>query len=195
MFHLETGHYEVCIEFQSESPSFIYQPRDGCISIPVGISPHKLFKQSSRALLIALASAIVLFFILGLVVQWAKEKRRKELQENENQLPSPSSRKPSVISLKQQQDDLINKIFQQNIDQTRSSRMQQWAHNRAHRHSIAIEEQDFERPILLRKWGKNSLISTDPSSNMIHTISGKEHQQISPRKNSFHLSLPEQHAF
>jgi hypothetical protein len=197
MFNLDTGEYEVCIEFQSDSPHFIYQPRDGCISILIGRSFYQSFEQSSTPLLIALASGIVIFFILGLVVQSVK-KRRGRIQNDENQ-----SQSLSAISLKQQREHLIKSFFRRYIDQPRASRMHQWARNRAFRHLISTEEPEFDRPNLLRRWSRHLIPSisrhrmsnSEPvlTANIIRTISVNEDHQISPRKVSFHLSPPEEY--
>jgi len=77
IFNLDSGRYEVCIEFQSNFSIFIYRPRDGCIQIQIGQSSQVSSKQNQTPLLIILATGIVLFFILGLIVQWAKSKRKK----------------------------------------------------------------------------------------------------------------------
>ena len=215
MLNLDTGEYEVCIEFKSDSPAFVYQPRDGCIIIEVGTSRHS-FKQSLTPLLIALASGIVIFFILGLVVQWGKNKRQKRLQDEMNEPRRRSSSVFSATALKQQRDRLIQNFVQRYIDEPRSSRMHQWALNRAFRHRIDTPEQElFERPNFFRKWSRNLLLSGDQSppsrprrssnshsqipvfapvqtTNNIFTLSGREHQQAAPRKFSFHLSPPEE---
>jgi len=214
MFNLDSGYYEVCIEFQTNSSPFIYQLRDGCISIEVGKSSHESFTQSPTPLMIALASSIAGFFILGLVVQWGKGKRQKKLQDDVKKPQSPSSTIISSISLKEKHDRLIRNFFHRHLDQPRPSRMRQWARNRAFRHRISVQEQEFEIPKSLQKWNQYFSTSTHESSqpqfqieiisddeipsgipnlttNNIYTISEKEHDQISSRKVSFHLSPSE----
>jgi hypothetical protein len=215
IFNLDSGQYEVCIEFQSNATAFIYQPRDGCIPIRIGKSLQDSFKQSSTPLLIALASGIVLFFILGLVVQRFKAKRRKQYQDEDK----PRSRSSSIlssISLRQQRDRLARILFHRHIDQPRNSTMRQWARIRAFRHRTLTQEQEFERPKSLRRWSKRLFTSPDQSSqprsraetisqnripssepilttNNIYTIFGKEDYQIPSRKVSFHLLPTEEY--
>jgi hypothetical protein len=149
MFNLGTGEYEVCVEFQSDFPQFIYQPRDGCISIVIGHVIHHIFEQNSTPLLIILAITIVIFFVLGLVVQSVKKKRQKRLQKDENEIPSSE----------QHRENLIKIFFRRYIDQPRTSRLRQWARNQAFRHRISNEEQESERPNLLRNWSRYVLTS------------------------------------
>ncbi|CAF0890165.1 unnamed protein product [Adineta steineri] len=216
IYNLDKGLYEVCVEFQSNiTTTFIYKPRDGCISLRVGSSLHESFKQSSTPLLIALASGIVLFFILGLVVQRVKAKRAKQ-DQNDTTQRSRSSTILSTISLKQQRDRLVRNLFHHHFEQPRVSRMRQWARSRAFRHRISIQEQEPERPTFLRRWSKNLLTSIDQLSqprsrtetmsheriassdpclttDHIYTISNNEQHQMPPRKISFHLSPPEEY--
>jgi hypothetical protein len=207
IFNLDSGQYEVCIEFQSNFSAFIYQPRDGCISIQIGKFYHGSFKQCSIPLLITLASCIVLFFILGLVVQWAKVKHQKKQNDDDNN-SKVRSRTLSTLSLKQQRDRLVRNFFHRHIDQPRPSRIRQWARNRAFRHRISPQEHEFEKPKSLQKWTKHLFTSIDQSlqtishnklpslepnlpTDNIYTISEKEHYQIPFRKISFHLSSSE----
>lgn len=168
MFNLESSQYEVCIEFQSNFSRFVYQPRDGCISIPIGELSHQSFKQCSTALPIALASGIVLFFILGLIVQWAKKKRQNNNNgDDNNETRLRSSSILSTISLRQQSDRVIRNLFHRYIDQPRSSRLRQWARSRAFRHRILTQDHEFEKSTYNQ--------SPQPSStiNKICTISGQ----------------------
>lgn len=207
MFNLDSGRYEVCIEFQSNFSKFIYRPRDGCISIQIGRSSYVLSKENPTPLLIALATGIVLFFILGLIVQWAKVKRKKKVQDDVNKPRSRSSSVLSTISLRQKHDSLIRNFFHRHIDQPRSSHMHQWVLNRVLRHRILTEEQEFERPRSFQKWTKQFFTSTDQSSRtqtipssepnlpttIIYTTTEKEHHQIPSRKISFDLPPPEEY--
>jgi hypothetical protein len=188
MFNLDTGEYEVCIEFKSDSPQFIYQPRDGCISIIIGRLSHHSFEQSSTSLLIALASGIVIFFILGLVVQSVKKRRQERLKNNESK----------IESLEEQRKDWIKKFIRRYFDQPRASRMHQWARNLAFRHRISTKEYEFERPNLLRDRSKSFFSSisrhrranSEPylTANIIRMISTtNELPSISSRKVSFRL--------
>ena len=163
MFNLDTGDYEVCIEFHSETPLFIYQPRDGCIAIAVGRSTSKTFAHDSTPLLIALASGIVIFFVLGLVVQWGKDRRRKRVPIERSEPRSLSSRILSTRSLKQQRDRLIKNLFQQHLDEPQSSQIRQWARDQAFRHRISTHELDFDRSNFIRKWNKQLFPSIEQS--------------------------------
>lgn len=144
IFYLDSGQYEICIEFQSNFTKFIYQPRDGCIAIEIGHLIHRSFHQSSIPLLIALTSGIVLFFILGLVVQWFKTKHQNNSNNNNKLRQSHSSHVFSTAALKQQSDRIIRNLFSRHIDQPRSSRIHQWARNRAFRHRISTQEHEFD---------------------------------------------------
>jgi hypothetical protein len=213
MYKLDSGEYEVCIEFQSNSTPFIFRLRDGCISIQIGESSDKSFNPSPTPLLVALAIAIVLFFILGLVVQWIKGKRQKKYQD-ENKTRERSATVLSTGALKEQRDRVIRKLFHRHIDEPRPSRMRQWARNRAFRHRISTPEQEFERPRLLTRLNRRLFSSNDlltpprsraetisrdrtPSlgsmltTDNIYTISEKRHQQMPAKKILFYLSPPE----
>ena len=205
LFNFDSGQYEVCIEFQSALSAFIYQPRDGCIVISIGKSTSESFSHSSTPLLIALASGIILFFILGLVVQWTQAKRRKKAEDDdEEHHRSRSSSVLSTLTLKQQRDRLIGNFFHRYIDQPRSSRLRQWARNRAFRHCISTQEQEFERPRTLKRLSQFFSSATDQlsqsrSQETIPTISNlttndiKDRLSVPSRNVSFHLSPLEEH--
>jgi len=117
ILNLNSGQYEICIDFQINSTSYIYSPRYGCIPIRIGKLLHGSFKQSSTQLLIALTTGIILFLIICHIVQ----------------------------SLKKQRDGFVRKLFRRHIDQSNNSRMQQWARNQAFRHRISTQEQEIQK--------------------------------------------------
>ena len=160
MYNLDTGQYEVCIEFHSETPVFIYQPRDGCITIDIGRSQIKTFAHDSTQMLVALACGIVIFFVLGLVVQWTKDRRQKRLSEETDQPRSLSSRILSTKSLKQQRDRLVKNLFQQQLDEPQVSRIRQWARDQASRHRASTHELDLDRARFLEKRNKRLFSSS-----------------------------------
>ncbi|CAF2867117.1 unnamed protein product [Rotaria sp. Silwood2] len=215
IFNLDSGLYEVCIEFQMNFTSLIYQPRDGCVSMRIGKSPFDSLNPKPAPLLVALACGIVVFFILGLVVQWAKENRRRNLQNN-HKSRSRSSSFLSTSSVKQQRDHLIRNLFRRHIDKPEASYMRQWARDLTSRHRIPTEKQHVKRKKTFRPWNKHlfsttdhvlqeqletktishdRILSSEPiiSRNNIYTISEKVHHQTLPRKVSFELSISEKH--
>lgn len=124
IFNLNSGQYEICIDFQMNSTAYIYSPRYSCIPIQLGEFLHGTFKQSSTELLIALTFGIIIFLIFCYIIH------SKNAQE--------------FSSMQPQRDGLIRKIFRRHIDQTTDSQMKQWARNRAFRHRISsTQEQNF----------------------------------------------------
>ena len=215
IFNLNSNEYDVCIEFDSNRTKFIYQPRDGCISIEIGKSSHETLKHTPGTLLIALAVAIILFFILGLVVQWAKGKYQKK-QLDDDKPRTRSSSILSAITSKEQRDRFVRNLFHRHIDQPRASRMRQWARSRAFRHRVSTPEHEFEKPRIFRKRSRQLFPSTDrlseprsrtgtisrtrtPSlgsmltTNNIYTISENEHTKMPSKRPSFHLSPTEEY--
>ncbi|CAF1034160.1 unnamed protein product [Adineta steineri] len=168
VFNLNSGQYEICLDFQSNLTTYIYSPRNGCISIRIGKLLHRSFKQSSIQLFIALITGIILFLLLGLIVQWLKSKQIDNKHENnkiklsskeENiEQQTKNSNILSTVSLKKQRDRIVKKLFRSHIDQQDSSSMKQWARNRAFRHRIATQEQE------IHSWNKPSTISQKPNS-------------------------------
>ncbi len=197
IFSLDSGQYEICLDFQSNSTTYIYSPRNGCISIRLGELLHRSFKQSSTQLFIALITGIILFLLLGLVVQWMKSKNENKTKSSEENLEQRlrSSNILSTVSLKKQRDRIARKLFRHHIDQPDPSRLRQWARNRAFRHRISTQEQEIEhtRPIH-HPWTKtsqnnNHSLSTSPlTTNDIYIIPMNECSQ----KISFYLTPTEE---
>jgi hypothetical protein len=161
ILNLDSGQYEICIDFQTNSTSYVYSPRYGCIPIRIGELLHGSFKQSSTQLLIALATGIILFLILCHIVQSIKNK--EQFSGDHEETPEQRSRSSSIFSttsLKKQRDRIVRKLFRPQMDQSNSSRMQQWARNRAFRHRISTQEQEIEH------WNQEMMTST----NNIYTI-------------------------
>lgn len=155
IFNLDSGQYEICIDFQTNSTSYIYSPRYACIPIRIGELLHGSFKQSSTQLLIALTTGIILFLIICHVVQSLKSKH---LSNDHEECPEQRSRSSSIlstISLKKQRDQIVRTIFRRHMAQSNSSRMQEWARNRAFRHRISTQEQEIEQ------WNKQNNLSND----------------------------------
>ena len=180
IFNLDSGQYEICLDFQSNLTSYIYSPRHGCIPIRIGELLHRSFKQSSTQLLITLGISIILFLILGLVVQSIKAKRTEKQQEISNNIKnispedeqnqrSPSSSILSTESLKNQRDRIIRRLLRRHIDQPDASHIRQWARNRAFRHRIATQEQEIESSKSTHRWNKQ--IPKTKTSRMIHSAS------------------------
>jgi hypothetical protein len=197
IINLNVGQYEICVEFHLNSSLFIYQPRDGCIPIRIGELLHGAFKQSSIQLLIALTAGIVLFFILGLIVQRIKGKRARNDQPkhkspDQEQRPRTSSIL-SAVSLRKQRDRIVRKLFRRHIDPPSTSRMRQWARNRAFRHRISTQEQETERPRLNHlpetkiSEDSPSLSTSIVTTNDIYVIPTNESSQ----KISFYLNPSE----
>jgi hypothetical protein len=173
ILNLHSGQYEICIDFQMNSTSYIYSPRYACIPIRIGELLHGSFKQSSTQLLIALATGIILFLILCHIVQSIKKKQHEDVPETRCR----SSSILSTTSLKKQRDRIVRKLFRRHMDQSGGSRMQQWARNRAFRHRISTSEQEIQHGNPILQWNKQSL----SSSNDIYTIP----MNNSSRKTSF----------
>ena len=173
ILNLNSGQYEICIDFQMNSTSFIYSPRYGCIPIRIGELLHGSFKQSSTQLLIALTTGIILFLIICHIVQSLKKKQQEDVPE----VRSRSSSILSTTSLRKQRDRIVRKLFRRHVDQPSASQMQQWARNRAFRHRISTSEQEIQHGIPISQWDIQSL----PSSNDIYTIP----MNNSSRKTSF----------
>jgi len=130
MLNIDTGEYEICIEFQSISLMFIYQPRDGCLRISIGKSTFESFHQNSISLLVTLASVIVLFFLLGLIVQWVKGKRQRQDQYSLDRKHERSSSFMSNLSLRQQRERVLGHFFHRCFDQSKTTHLHQWARHR-----------------------------------------------------------------
>ncbi len=173
ILNLHSGQYEICIDFQMNSTSYIYSPRYACIPIRIGELLHGSFKQSSTQLLIALATGIILFLILCHIVQSIKKKQHEDVPETRCR----SSSILSTTSLKKQRDRIVRKLFRRHMDQSGGSQMQQWARNRAFRHRISTSEQEIQHGNPILQWNKQSL----SSSNDIYTIP----MNNSSRKTSF----------
>lgn len=171
IFNLQSGQYEICIDFQSNLTSYVYSPRYACIPIRIGQLLHGTFKQSSTQLLIALATGIILFLIICHVVQSWKTKDQPEERSRSSSILSTSS-------LKKQRDRLVRKIFRRHLDQPNRSQMQQWARNRAFRHRISTSEQETSTRNSITSWQREIFTSSDE----IYTIPIK---QTSSRRISF----------
>ncbi|CAF0929132.1 unnamed protein product [Rotaria sordida] len=214
MSNLDSGQYEVCVEFQMNFTTYIYQPRDACIPIRIGKAALGSLKPNPEPLLIVLACAIVIFFILGLVVQWGKEKRRRNNQDNDKSR-SRSSSILSTLSLKPQRDRLAKLLFQRHVDQSQVSELRQWARDLTRRHRISTRKQNSKRRKSVRQKNKHSFsrtnyllqeqprtesisrysVSSSESSitrHSIYTISDKVPHEITPKKISFDLSISEE---
>lgn len=155
ILNLDSGQYEICIDFQTNLTSYIYSPRYACVPIRIGELLHGSFKQSSTQLLIALTTGIIVFLILCHIVQSLKNKK---LSHDHEECPEQRSRSSSIlltISLKKHREQIIRTIFRRHMDQTKSSRMQQWARNRAFRHRISTQEQEIEQ------WNQQNNLSND----------------------------------
>lgn len=162
IFQLHSGHYEICIDFQTNLTSYIYSPRYACIPIRIGEFLHGSFKQSSTQLLIALATGIILFLILCHVVQsWKSKEGISQENEDNSQQRSRSSSILSTSSLKKQRDRLVRKIFRRHLAQTNGSQMQQWARNRAFRHRISTSEQEIQQINSITSWKRDMIDSSD----------------------------------
>ncbi|CAF0940387.1 unnamed protein product [Adineta ricciae] len=149
ILNLNSGQYEICLDFQSNNTTYIYSPRNACIAIRIGELLHRSFKQSSIQLFIALITGIILFLLLGLVVQHVKSKQIERTDSEQivtdnkkKQSPQERSRSSSilssVISTKQ-------RLFRRYIDQPDPSQIRQWARNRAFRHRISTQDNDQTR--------------------------------------------------
>jgi hypothetical protein len=147
ILNLDSGQYEICIDFQTNSTSYIYSPRYGCIPIRIGKLLHGSFKQSSTQLLIALTTGIILFLIICHIVQSNKTKQLS-----------------TTTLLKKQRDGFVRKLFRRHMDQSNNSRMQQWARNRAFRHRISTQEQEIQQ------WNKKFFTNQNNLSNDIYII-------------------------
>ncbi|CAF3200130.1 unnamed protein product [Rotaria socialis] len=210
IFNLNSGVYEVCIELYMNSTRFIYQPRDGCAPIRTGkLSPEPL-KANSMPLLVALASGIVMFFILGLVVQWVQARYRRQHQHDDKPRARSSSGL-STTSLKQKRDRLLS-LFHRRIDKPNASWMRQWARAVAFRHRISTQQKLFKRTdssqntneylrttidtIRARpeKHSRHRRLSSEAtiSTDRIYTISDKVHHHVLPGNFLFNLSVTEE---
>ncbi|CAF0754503.1 unnamed protein product [Adineta ricciae] len=213
ILNLQSGIYEICIEFELYKTKWIYQPRNACVVIQSRDLLHESYRQDPTSLMIALASGVVLFFILGLVVQRAKVKRKRR---DDNQDDNPRARSSSVLSMtsiKQHRDRLVRNLFRRHIEQPRMSAIRQWAHDRAFRYRVSTRDHRAQKPRRLQQW-KNNLIrsrehsfeqrsraATDssdiiPSSELtitvdpVYTISERTQNQPLSRRTSHHLLPP-----
>jgi len=164
LLNLDSGQYEICIDFQSNSSSYIYSPRYGCIPIRIGKLLHGSFKQSSTQLLIALATGIILFLIICHVVQSLKTKQLSNDNEKEEEVHEQRFRSSNILSTTSLKKQCVRKLFRRHMDQPRSSHMQQWARNRAFRHRISTQEREIEQ------WNKQILTSQTNLSNDVYII-------------------------
>ncbi|UJR22146.1 hypothetical protein I4U23_025210 [Adineta vaga] len=144
IFNLNSGHYEICVDFQSNMTSYIYSPRNACISIRIGELLRRSFKQSSTQLFIALITGIIAFLLLALIVQIVKSKQIERTNQEQiiNEDKKKHSRRSSILS------SVFSKkqrLFRRYIDQPDPSQMRQWARNRAFRHRISTHENDHSR--------------------------------------------------
>jgi hypothetical protein len=164
LLNLDSGQYEICIDFQSNSSSYIYSPRYGCIPIRIGKLLHGSFKQSSTQLLIALATGIILFLIICHVVQSLKTKQLSNDNEKEEEVHEQRFRSSNILSTTSLKKQCVRKLFRRHMDQPSSSHMQQWARNRAFRHRISTQEREIEQ------WNKQILTSQTNLSNDVYII-------------------------
>ncbi|CAF1316497.1 unnamed protein product [Rotaria magnacalcarata] len=210
IFNLNPGVYEVCIELYTNSTRFIYQPRDGCAPIRIGKLSLEALKENPTPLLVALVSGIVLFFILGLVVQSVQTRHRRQHQHDDKPRAQSLS-SLSVRSFKQKRYQLLS-LFRRHIDKPNASWMQQWARTVAFRHRISTRQQLFKRThssqqtneylraaidkIRTRpeKHSRHQRLSSEPTiaADRIYTISDKVHHHVLPRKILFNLSITEE---
>lgn len=144
VYNLNSGKYEICLDFQANSTAYVYSPRNGCISIHIGEFLHRSFKQSSTQLFIALISGIILFLLLGVIVQWVKSRQIEAPSPPENKKKSAQERSRSssilsTVSLTKQ------RLFRRHFDRPDPSQMRQWARNRAFRHRISTPDNEQSR--------------------------------------------------
>ena len=119
--NLDAGIYEICVEFRQNHSEFIYEPRDGCVIIQIGEVSHRTFDRSSVPILVILAAAIVIFFVLGLTIPALKKKRDQRRTR-----------------------DPVRTLFQRHVeDEGRSTSLRQWARVRVLRHMHSLDRETF----------------------------------------------------
>ncbi|CAF1589154.1 unnamed protein product [Rotaria sp. Silwood1] len=183
ILNLNSGQYEICIDFQSYSTSYIYSPRTGCIFIRRGELLRRSFKQNSTQLFIALAIGIVLFLIIGIIVQLIKIKRTRKHQqlsndtknkfyaEDQEQKSPKSSSILSTVSLKKQHKQIVRKLFHRQIDQSNISNLRSWIFNRAFHHRSSIKKQEIKQSKQIQQRNKQSLMTKKINFQKNHSSS------------------------
>ncbi|CAF3286211.1 unnamed protein product [Rotaria sp. Silwood2] len=182
ILNLDFGQYEICIDFKSYFTSYIYSPRQGCIYIRRDELLHGSFRQSSTQLFIALSFGIVLFLIIGIILQSIKVHRTRKRQElsNDNknksyedtqQQQSKSSSIFSTVSLKKKRDQIVRKLFRRHIDQSDASHMRQWTFDRTFRHRTSIEKQKNKQSRRIQRRNKQTLTTRKINFQKNHSLS------------------------
>ncbi|CAF1053053.1 unnamed protein product [Rotaria sordida] len=197
ILNLDIGQYEICIDFQSYSKSYIYSPRNGCIFIRRGELLHRSFKQGSTQLFITLVISIVLFLIIGIIVQSIKVQRirkhkqlsndnnkTKSYEENQEQQYQNSSILSRESLKNQHHDQFVSKLFRRHIDQSDTSRMQQWICNRIFRHRTSIKNQKIKQLQQIQRRNKQILT---PTSSMRKINIQKNHSSSIPTSTKYDI--------
>ncbi|CAF3225833.1 unnamed protein product [Rotaria socialis] len=135
ILNLDPGLYEVCVDFQSYSTSYIYSPRNGCVFIRRTELLNSSFKQNSTQLVMASIVGIILFLIVTVCFQLIKLSRR-EKDDSEQRI-----KRSMMLSSKKQRNHLLRKLFRRHTnDQPDSSRLRQWIPNRVFRKYFSIKK-------------------------------------------------------
>ena len=127
LFKLDSGQYDVCIDFRLNTSSFVYRPRDGCVTIRVGEGLTRASESSSLPLVVALVVAAAIFFLAGVIVTFAKKRLVKY---------RPPSATPDQLPPETQ----VNTLFQRHIDRPHRSRFHLFKHRRGSRYILPSEE-------------------------------------------------------
>lgn len=180
VLNLDLGQYEICVDFQSTSTSYIYSPRTGCITIRNGDLINRSFKQSTQ-LFIALITVILCFLIIGIIIEWMKEKPNESANDEKVKAYEHRTKTTKIFStssLKRQQNQITKKLFRHRNDQSNISSVRQWILDRALHHRVSIQEKDVKisRQIERKNKQRSSMKKTNSekdqssSTNNVYTI-------------------------
>ncbi|CAF0849704.1 unnamed protein product [Didymodactylos carnosus] len=169
---LNPGQHEICVQFLDRVTMFIYVPRDGCLRIQVGIIPPS-FKQDSTSQFIILTGTIVLFFIMGLLVQNHKSRRDRKQHELEfDDETDTRTRSYTNASTLSKRTNFLKNLFHKHIDQPELTKVQLWAKSRyRHRLSADISPQRELNNTRSRKHHRSHQVNIPTISDGQHSTS------------------------
>ena len=127
LFKLDSGQYDVCIDFRSNSSNFVYRPRDGCVTFRVGEGLARAAESNSLPLVVALVVAAAIFFLAGVIVTFVKKRLL-------------IYRQPSATPDNLPPETRVRKLFHRHLDRPHLSRFHLFKHRRGSRYILPSEE-------------------------------------------------------
>lgn len=163
--NLDAGIYEICVEFRQNRSNFIYEPRDGCVTIQIGHVNDRAFDESSVPILIILGISILIFFVLGLTIPPLKKRR----DQRRNTLPGTPPHRTR---------EFVRSLFKQHFeDQGQSTSLRHWMRVRIFRHLHSLDHEDFNRISHQFVPDQKILPKNTRQSNRVFTIAMEKSRQ------------------